>query len=147
MLTLFEGEKIASQSEHRLVELTLTTHRICYQYSVWGTSYNQNISLEHITSCENNYSSKISFILVSIISLIAGIGIGTQVSAGIGFLLFILFALIYALTKQNNIIVGSPSTRMKIDVTGMKKEKILEFIDLIEATKFKRLECLSKIKN
>lgn len=56
MIKLFEGEKIVLQSEHRLVELTLTSHRICYEYSVWGNSYNQNIALEHITSCENKYT-------------------------------------------------------------------------------------------
>jgi hypothetical protein len=142
MIKLFEGEKIVSQSEHRLVELTLTTHRIFYEYSVWGNSYNQNIGLEHITSCENKYASNIVFAIISVVSVIFGFIIGTEISIGIGFFLFVLFAIIYALTKQNNIIVGSPSTRMKIDVKGMKREKILEFIDLIEETKHKRISSL-----
>jgi hypothetical protein len=143
-MTLFEDEKIVLQSEHRLVELTLTTHRICYEYSVWGSTYNQNIALEHITSCENKYSSKIGLVIVSFLCLIFGFSIDTEISVVIGFALFIVFALIYALTKQNNIIIGSPSTRMKIDVNGMKREKILDFIDLIEETKYKRIKNINK---
>jgi hypothetical protein len=144
MIKLFEGEKIVSQSEHRLVELTLTTHRICYEYSVWGYSYYQNIPLEHITSYENKYASQIVFVILSVLYLIFGISISTEISIGVGFFLFFVFAIIYVLSRQNNIIVGSPSTRMKIDVKGMGKEKILDFIDLIEETKHKRVKVLNR---
>lgn len=144
MIKLFEDEKIVSQSEHRLVELTLTTHRICYEYSVWGNSYNQNIALEHITSCENKYASQIAFAILSVICPIFGFSVGTEISISIGFVLFLVFAIIYFLTRQNNIIVGSPSTRMKIDVKGMNKEKILDFINLIEETKHKRVKILNR---
>lgn len=138
MIKLFEGEKIVLQSEHSLVELTLTTHRICYEYSVWGNSYNQYIALEHVTSCENKYASQIVYAILSIGSLIFGFSIDTKVSNVIGFTLFLVFAIVYMITKQNNIIIGSPSTKMKIDVKGMNKEKILDFISLIEETKYKR---------
>lgn len=133
-MKLFEGEKIVSQSIHSLVNLTLTTHRISYEYSVWGTSINKSIALEHITSCENKYTSQIGFIVLSFISLFIGFTIGTDESMGIGFLSFIAFAIIYALTRQNNIIIGSPSTRIRVSVSGMEREKILEFIDLVEET-------------
>lgn len=138
-MKLFEGEKIVSQSIDSLIELTLTSHRIYYEYSVWGTSHNKSIALEHITSCENKYTSQIGFIALSIISLIVGFSIGTEASSGIGFLLFIAFAIIYALTRQNNIIIGSPSTRIRINVSGMKREKILDFIDLIDETIHKKI--------
>lgn len=138
MIKLFEGEKIVSQSEHRLVEVTLTTHRICYEYSVWGNSYNQNIALEHITSCENKYTSNIVFAIMSLVSLALGFLIKSEFSIGSGFFLFIFFAIIYVLKKQNNIIISSPSTRMKIDVKGMERDKILQFIDLVEETKCKK---------
>lgn len=135
-MILFEGEKIVSQSIHSLVNLTLTTHRISYEYSVWGTSINKSISLEHVTSCENKYTSQTGFIVLAIISLITGFSIGTESSISIGLLTFIVFAIIYALTRQNNIIIGSPSTRIRVSVSGMDREKILEFIDLIEETKY-----------
>ena len=146
MIKLFEGEKIVSQSEHRLIEITLTTNRICYEYSVWGYSYYQNIPLEHITSYENKYASQIVFLVLSVISLIVGISISTEISFGVGFLLFFVFAIIYLRTRQNNIIVASPSTKMKIDVKGMEKEKIFDFINLIEETKQTRVRALNKEK-
>ena len=133
-MKLFQGEKIVSQSIHSLVNLTLTTHRISYEYSVWGTSMNKSIPLEHITSCENKYTSQIGFIVISFISLIIGFTIGTDASMSISLLSFIAFAIIYALTRQNNIIIGSPSTRIRVSVSGMEREKILEFIDLIQET-------------
>jgi hypothetical protein len=143
-MKLFEGEKIVSQSIHSLVNLTLTTHRISYEYSVWGTSIIKSITLEHITSCENKYTSQISFIALAIISLIIGFSIGTEASMGIGFLSFIAFSIIYAFTRQNNIIIGSPSARIRVSVSGMEREKILDFIDLIEETKFRRINNLKK---
>ena len=136
MIKLFEGEKIVSQTTDNSV--ILTTHRICYEYSVWGNSFNQNIMLEHITSTENRYSSNVILVFLSIGSLIAGFSIG-DFGLAIGFLFFIVFALVYAFTKQNNIIIASPSTQMKIAVNGMKREKILDFIDLVEETKNKRI--------
>lgn len=142
-MNLFQGEKIVCQSIHSLVNLTLTTHRISYEYSVWGTSINKSIALEHITSCENKYTSQIGFIVISFISLFIGFTIGTDVSMGIGFLSFIAFGIIYALTRQNNIIIGSPSTRIKVSVSGMEREKILEFIDLVEETKFNKQKILN----
>jgi hypothetical protein len=131
-MKLFDGEKIVSQSLYSIVELTLTTHRICYDYSVWGTSLNKSIALEHITSCENKNTSQIGYIALSILSLIIGFSIGNPLSAGIGFLSFIVFAIIYVLTRQNIIIISSPSMRIKVSVSGMEREKILEFIDLVE---------------
>lgn len=35
---------------------------------------------------------------------------------------------------------------MKIDVKGMEKEKILDFINLIEETKYTRIKALNKEK-
>ncbi|WP_296685830.1 hypothetical protein [Flavobacterium sp.] len=68
MLTLFEGEKIVSQSNDKSV--TLTTHRILYKTAVWGNTYNQNIALEHITSCENKHISYVLIIFLAIGSIL-----------------------------------------------------------------------------
>jgi hypothetical protein len=69
-MNLFEGEKIVSQSIHSLVNLTLSTHGISYEYSVWGTSIIKSITLEHITSSENKYTSQLGFFVISILNLI-----------------------------------------------------------------------------
>lgn len=138
MLTLFEGEKIVSQSDDESV--TLTNHRILYKTAVWGNIYNQNIALEHITSCENKHISYVLLIFLAIISL--GVGISNEEFVGT-ILASTTCLLLYKFTKRNILVISSPSTKMSI-VAKMNKEKVLEFIDLIEATKYKRIENLKR---
>ena len=64
MLILFPDEQIITESSEGIV--VLTTHRICYTNSSWGKSYNQSIMLEHITSCENFYSSQMWLLVISV---------------------------------------------------------------------------------
>lgn len=146
MIKLFEGEKIVSQSNEDSV--ILTTHRICYEYSTWGNSYNQNIPLEHITSCENKATSFIILYILAVGSLLIGLGLGIDdLSSGVaGFVAFVFLIAIYRKTKKNLIIIASPSTKMQINVVGMEKEKILDFIDMIEETKYTRVRALNKEK-
>jgi hypothetical protein len=145
MLTLFPDEQIVTQSSNGIV--TLTTHRICYEYKELGRSYNQNVMLEHVTSCENFYSSQIWVLILGIICFIGGIILGAQNKGQaliIGVLLALIFVVLYFLTKQNYIIISSPSTKMKIKVTSMKRDKVLDFINKVELTKNKRINELNK---
>lgn len=146
MIKLFEGEKIVSQSNED--SIILTSHRICYEFSTWGNSYNQNIPLEHITSCENKATSLIILYQLALASLLISFGLGIDdIRAGVvGFVGFVFLIAIYRRTKKNLIIIASPSTKMEINVLGMEKEKILEFIDLIEETKHIRVRALNKEK-
>ena len=138
MLSLFEGEKIVTQSNDESV--TLTTHRILYNNYSWGNSYNQNIGLEHITSCENRHISYVLLLVLAVGSIVAGFSNGEFVGA---ILASITFLLIFKFTKRNILIISSPSTKISI-VAKMNKEKVLEFIDLIEETKFRRINNLKK---
>lgn len=138
MLSLFEGEKIVTQSNDESV--TLTTHRILYNNDSWGNSYNQNIGLEHITSCENRHISYVLLLVLAVGSIVAGFSNGEFVGA---ILASITFLLIFKFTKRNILIISSPSTKISI-VAKMNKEKVLEFIDLIEETKFRRINNLKK---
>lgn len=140
MLSLFEGEKIVSQSNDKSV--TLTTHRILYTNYYWGNSYNQNIALEHITSCENRHVSYVILLFLAVGSILLSFSNGEFVGA---ILASIAFLLIFKFTKRNLIIISSPSTKITF-VAKMNKEKVLEFIDLIEATKFRRINNLKKIE-
>jgi len=144
MLQLFPDEQIVSESSDGSV--TLTTHRICYEYKDFGRSYNQNIMLEHITSCENYANSQIFFLVLGGIAVVAGL-IGAandnpDILAPV-LLAALIFGILYRLTKRSYIIIASPSTKMQIKVTGMKREKVLDFINTVEQTKHKRLISLS----
>jgi len=136
-MKLFPDEKIIVEANDNIV--VLTTHRICYEQKEWGKSQNLNIMLEHITSCENRYTSNIYFLILGVLGLAAGyiqpllIGIGA------------LFIILYFLSRKNVVYISSPSSTMRINVQGMKREAILAFIDNIEQTKHQRVLALNKI--
>lgn len=140
MLSLFPEEEIVTQSAEGSV--TLTTHRLCYEYKDWGRSYNQNIMLEHITSCENYYSTQVWMLVLAIISLLISIVAGFQQEGPTfsgAMIIALILGLLYMITKRNFVIIASPSTKMMINMTGMKREKVLKFINKVEHTKNKRI--------
>ena len=143
MLTLFPDEKIVTQSSEG--EVTLTTHRICYEYKEWGRSYNQSIILEHITSCENNNTTQVWMLIIGVLAFLGGIfaaGKDMDVFWALA-LIALVFGLLYWFTRRNVVIISSPSTKMLIKVLQMKKEDVLSFINKVEQTKHKRVLALN----
>ncbi|MBS1510275.1 MAG: hypothetical protein JST86_05500 [Bacteroidetes bacterium] len=148
MLQLFPDEQLLTQSTDGGV--TLTTHRIACEYREWGRSYNQSIMLEHITSCENAYNSYVSLLILGGVCLVGGLiaaaNNGTN-AFGIASLLALTLFLVYWLTRSNVVIIASPSTRMRIKVDRMKRERVLEFINRVEQAKHRRILSLSNKPN
>ncbi len=143
MLTLFPDEKIVTQSSEG--EVTLTTHRISYEYKEWGRSYNQSIMLEHITSCENNNTTQVWLLIIGVLAFLSGIfaaGKDMDVFWSLA-LVALVFGLLYWITRRNVVIISSPSTKMQIKVMQMKKDDVLSFINKVEQTKHKRVLSLN----
>lgn len=144
MLNLFPEEEIVTQSSEGSV--TLTTHRLCYEYRDWGRAYNQNIMLEHITSCENYYSSQIWLLVLAVISFLISIGAGLSQQGpafGTAVLAAAILGFLYWISRSNYVVIASPSTKMRINMARMKREKVLQFINNVEQTKNKRLISLN----
>ena len=145
MLSLFPDEKIVSQSSDNSV--TLTSHRICYEYKSFSQSYNQSIMLEHITSCENYSSSSIVALILSCVALVLTVSAGYGRQSDLVILLFTLCvasAIYYWLSRKNFIVISSPSTRMMIRTKGMRSDLVLSFINKVEQTKHSRLVKLNQ---
>lgn len=139
MLTFLPGEHIITSSDGNKV--ILTSHRICYKDKQWGRSYSQSIMLEHVTSCEAHYVAQYGLLIIAAVFLTGGLlgGInGSPEALSIGFLLALMLCILYLATRQNLIIIGSPSTKMRINVNGMKREAALAFIDQVESAKCMR---------
>jgi len=144
MLTLFPGEHIITQSSDGAV--TLTTHRICYEHREWGRFSEQSIMLEHITSCENYYSTQVWMLIATGLCVIAAVigGVtndGSVLTAGL--LVAFVFAFLYWLTRQNFVVISSPSTNILIKVVGMKREQVLKFINNVEQARNRRISILN----
>lgn len=140
MISLFAGEKIITESNDKSV--TLTSHRICLERRSMSRSYNQNIMLEHVTSTEIFRTNFVYLLVIGCICFALGLHFGTQEmaeatmgAAGVG----LVFIAAYIYTKSNVIVIGSPSTKMQIYATGMKREMIVSFINKIEHTKHERI--------
>lgn len=148
MLTLFPDERIITESNEQSV--ILTTHRICYEKQEWGNSYNQSIMLEHITSCENRSKNKYWLIIIAGFAIAIGLFNATinnnEGILGVCLLIALLLGLLFQFTKKNLIIIGSPSTKMVINVKGMHKDTVLSFINKIEQAKHTRLTTLNQNK-
>lgn len=144
MISLFPDEQLLTESTNGGV--VLTTHRICYECKEIGRSYNQSIMLEHITSCENIYDSKLSLLTlagVTIVIALLAISGGSIDTFVICSIISIVALIIYYLTRINLIIISSPSTKMRIVVTRMKRDRVLEFINKVEQAKHKRIISLN----
>ena len=148
MLQLFPDEQLLTQSTDGGV--TLTTHRIAYEYKEWGRSYNQSIMLEHITSCENAYNTQVWLLILGGLCFVGGLIAATNSNTeafGMATLIAIVCTAIYWLTRSNLVIIASPSTKMLIKVNGMKRDRVLEFINKVEQAKHKRVLTLNNRPN
>lgn len=145
MIDLFPDEKIVTTSDND--QVILTTHRICYEHKDWGKSYNQSIMLEHITSCENHSSNKYGLLIIAALSLffaVFSLGNNTEEGALLGGAISVVCVFYYYISRRNFITIGSPSTKMNINVQGMKRDNVLAFINRIEQTKHTRLLSMNK---
>lgn len=145
MITLFPDEQIITESSEGIV--VLTTHRICYTNSSWGKIYNQSIMLEHITSCENFYSSNIWLLILAVLAFIGSFlgGLYNEKETLIYAMGVALFSLLlFFISRKSLIIISSPSTRMEINVKKMPQEVVLNFINKVEQSKHKRILSISR---
>lgn len=131
---LFLGEQVIISSDNNTI--TLTNMRIRKELRSWGNSFNQSILLQHITSCEVKHKSNPIFLILSAISILASVYYYSQPygeSQGqIPLLFAAAFALIYFLDRRSYIVIGSPSTKMYIKVSGGRTSS-LDFISSVEA--------------
>ncbi|MDI9363416.1 MAG: hypothetical protein QM541_00595 [Flavobacterium sp.] len=136
-MVLFADESIVTESNDKSV--TLTSHRICFEKRGLQTSVTKNIMLEHITSCEsviNKYFFWLVLTLVGLLMLFSGANNNIK---QIGGLLGIIGVAAFFLTRKAFVKVASPTSEILINVKGMDRGKVSEFIDKIEQTKHKRL--------
>jgi hypothetical protein len=140
MITLFPDEKIILKSDNN--QVILTSHRICYEYKEWSRAYNQSIMLEHITSCENFSIKKSILLVIAAVCFVSGllcVSNEDEELFGLLTLIAIVFVFLFWLTRKNYIVIGSPSTKMSINVKRMSRENVLSFINNVEQTKHMRL--------
>jgi len=121
-------------------QLMLTNYRIVKTDEVMGENYRIDIFLENISSIESLYKSYLILLVLAVILLIGGSYFGSTIG---GFVLGIVFALLWWFTRKRLIIVkpngGKP---LKIFIKHMSKEEVNDIIFNIEEAKLNRVNRL-----
>ena len=138
MRTLFSGEKIIVEAENKKV--VLTNKRIWKEDISGGKSFYQSIMLPHISSIQCLAEEYFVLLLVAAILFLYTIydifinnsssnGNAQGIVAGVAGAIFLI---LYFITKGSTVIIASSSAKIKLSIKGMKKDKVLNFIDQVE---------------
>jgi len=134
MLTFFSDEHVITNSDNGSV--MLTSHRICFNAREWGRMYNQSIMLEHVTSCEHHYATRYWLLIIAAVG-VSGIMYDSTEVLIICLLTAVMFCILFVATRRNVIIIGSPSTKMLININKMDADAALHFVDQVETAKYR----------
>ncbi len=139
-MNLINNETIVMEAGGEKASIILTSHRIRQEGKSWSHLQIKSISLEHISSCEYQKTSKPILLILGILGIIfGGIEISSSHYSNGNAILFIALGIIlviaYFLSFSKGIIVASNSMKIRINTTGMKEENIQTFITKLEMSK------------
>jgi hypothetical protein len=131
-------------------QFTLSNYRVEKQMKDWGEKSVVSIFLEDISSLEMKYASNLSFIFFGVLFVVAGFFVAVQFEITVGMIAGLIvggvFFALWALTRKHIILIyPSGGAPMRIDVSGMANDKILDILHSISLAKQKRANELHKI--
>lgn len=132
-VTLLPDEDVVLSSEKGV--LTLTTKRVLYDSTAFGSSNYISISLKSVSSCGLTTLSYPTFLILSVFTLLISFMLGDEQKM-LGFLAAVLFVLLYLMTKKSIITIASNGGQsIIVPAKGMSKTKIIEFLVALDAQK------------
>jgi hypothetical protein len=145
---LMQNENILTESDNG--QITLTTHRLRYDNSVFSKAKIVSIMLENISSIEVDYKSWFLMLILAIIGGAMGVamsvmGANEQASdlqtAGFIILVFaVIFLLIYLFSRRHVVSVASKGGAKIVFFTKrIGRGSVIEFIDKIEKAQNERV--------
>ena len=148
-MKLLPGEEVLVTSNDKII--TLTNYRIEKSEKTWGEFYNAEIFLENISSVEVKHFSNQLYILLAALLIIAGVvplALTTKdeiplptIAAGIIALLCIA---LWLMSRKYVISVSSNGgAKLNIQIKGMGKVYVEQFMDKIAQAKLQRTNQLS----
>ncbi|AFZ61237.1 hypothetical protein H6G54_02995 [Anabaena cylindrica FACHB-243] len=124
-------------------QLVLTTHRIRYQTEIYGNVELTSIMLEEIASCSLVRKNHASLLVMAL--LLTFIGIGPLVTMTEGILIMyliimidVILVVIYLVIRHPVILITSAGESIKLRITTMKLDAVLNFINTVEIMKNER---------
>ena len=140
-MRLIDDEKVIA--EICFEQLILTTHRIRYQTTIYGTVELTSIMLEEIASC--SVVRKNQPILLMMALIVTFIGIMASINNDEAIILMLVIAMCdvvltarYLIIRQPIILIASAGKSIKVKITDMELDAVLSFIDSVEIMKNER---------
>jgi hypothetical protein len=135
-----ENEQVITEFTGKDGKITLTNLRVRHTWSQWGQALMVSILLEKISSIELHYRSRLIFVILAILAVAAGV-IAENEYVGYGIGAGILFIILYLFSREHYLIITSDGgSRIRFRTKGKQKEKVLEFVNEIENSIWKRRE-------
>ena len=139
-INLFENETLITEDTSETI--VLTSHRVRYKDTAAGFRI-VTLTLDAITSIEVRYKSYPVLLAMGIAAVIAGGYFLNEPDNTISVILFLasigLIALFF-FSRTHVVNIASPSASIQFQTKGLKKEKVIHFIDQIEKAKVKFLK-------
>jgi hypothetical protein len=137
-------ERILLESNSK--SLRLTTHRVRYHTTSWGSADLISIMLDEVSSCAMIHRTfPLLFVIagiaafVFIIGQFAGAHIGGELSdpsiRAASAIVGVLCVVAYFLTRTHVLSVRSPGDAIRVRLAGMKTEEVGNFVEELEAAK------------
>ena len=133
MRPLFDNEIVITEAKDK--SLVLTNKRIWNEDTNGGKSFYQSITLPHVSSIQCLTEEFIILLIIGIICGASAIYFGLSnltPQATASAVVCAIFVILYFATKGSTVIVASSSAKIKLSIKGMKKDKVMQFIDKIE---------------
>jgi len=139
---LLDGEQVIMQLNGDVI--TLTNLRLRYTNSQWGKTHIVSLLLEKISSIEIHYRSKIIFVILAIFAIAGGLiagANGDEEFIGVGIGAGVVLIILYLISRKHFLTISSVGGgKIHLHTKGMKREKILDFINQLESAIRQRRE-------
>ena len=139
---LLDNEQVITQSDGNVI--TLTNLRLRYSDSQWGKAHIISLLLEKISSIEIHYRSKTIFVILAILAIASGLiagANGDEEFVGIGIGAGVVLIILYLISRKHYLTVSSDGGgKIHFHTKGMKREKVLDFINELESAIIRRRE-------
>ena len=136
-MDMLPGEVIILESDDK--SLTLTSLRIRYHTTSWGSADVVRIMLEEVASCGLVHTSYPVLLVMAGVCGIAAVLGQNEARALLVVGVLVSFA-VYFVSRKHVLAVGSAGQPLKVALQGMSTEQVMKFIDETEAAKNVRYE-------
>lgn len=143
-----ENETILKEFQNGSDYLLITSKRVRYKRSLWGSKHGVSIMLNEVCSISVHFKQYIQLVILAVLFILLTLYLSSEpVSAqpigpagpSSGYYSFLLISLLliilFFMTRRKVLVISSAADRIILGVKKLKPEQVSEFVDTIEQAK------------